>query len=71
MKPMMEQMAGRGPKGRMELMKQMQDGGMMNPGARLQRAKIGTGKRLTADERRKQKKHREKELKRKKRDARN
>jgi hypothetical protein len=43
---------------------------MSNPGARLVKPKGDTGKRLTADERRKQKKQREKDARRRKRDGR-
>ncbi len=43
----------------------------MHPGAQLARAKQGTGKRLTSDERAKLKKQREKDLRKKKRDDRN
>jgi hypothetical protein len=43
---------------------------MANPAARLGRPKGDTGKRLTADERRKLKKQREKDARRKKRETR-
>ena len=41
-----------------------------NPNATLQKSKIGTGKRLSSDERAKLRKQREKEARRKKRDGR-
>jgi hypothetical protein len=44
--------------------------GLTNPAARLGRPKGDTGKRLSAEDRRKQKKQREKELRRKKRETR-
>jgi signal recognition particle subunit SRP54 len=54
----------------MKKMQQWQKGGCLDPGSRLQRAKVGTGKRLTPDEKRKLKKQREKELRKKKRESR-
>ena len=42
---------------------------LSNPAARLAKAKGDTGKRLTADERRKQKKQREKDARRKRREG--
>ena len=45
--------------------------GMTNPAAQLQKAKVGTGKRLTRDERAKLRKQREKEARRRKRESRN
>ena len=66
MAAMMKSMAGKGIGERMKMMSELQQGGMMNPGAKLGAAKKGTGKRLTPDEKRKLKKQREKELKRRK-----
>jgi len=56
---------------RMKKINQLQQGGFLDPGNRLARQKVGTGKRLSADEKRKLKKQREKELRRKKRESRN
>jgi signal recognition particle subunit SRP54 len=67
MKPMMQAMAGQGMGGRMEALRQMQDSGMLDPGAQGPRIKKGTGKRLSAKERIKQKKLREKEMRRRRR----
>jgi signal recognition particle subunit SRP54 len=55
---------------RMKMVKQLQQGGMMDPGAVLARQKQGTGKRLTAEERKKLQKQREKEMRKRKRDQR-
>jgi len=66
MSAMMKGMAGMGMRERVQQMQAMQ-GQMANPGMRLGKPKGDTGRRLTADERRKQKKQREKELRRKKR----
>jgi signal recognition particle subunit SRP54 len=63
MASMMKGMAGLGMRDRMRAMQQLQQGGMLNPGASLAKPKVGTGKRLTADEKRKLKKQREKEAK--------
>jgi signal recognition particle subunit SRP54 len=71
MKQLMESMAGKGIRERMAMMQQLQQGGLMNPGAMIQKKPVGTGKRLTNEERKKLQKQREKELRKKKRDARN
>ncbi len=65
MAAMMKSFAGMGMRDRMKAMQSLQ-GGMANPGAMLTKAKQGTGKRLTPDEKRKLKKQREKDLKRRK-----
>ncbi|MEI6241149.1 MAG: signal recognition particle protein [Planctomycetia bacterium] len=66
MAAMMTGMAGLGMRDRMREVQKLQ-AGLTNPGARLGRPKGDTGKRLTADERRKLKKQREKDARRKKR----
>ena len=66
MSAMMKGMAGMWMRERVQQMQAMQ-GQMANPGMRLGKPKGDTGRRLTADERRKQKKQREKELRRKRR----
>ena len=66
MAAMMTGMAGLGMRERMREVQKLQ-AGLTNPGARLGRPKGDTGKRLTADERRKLKKQREKDARRKKR----
>jgi signal recognition particle subunit SRP54 len=71
MASLMKEMSGLGMRDRMKKINQLQQGGFLDPGSRLSRQKVGTGKRLTADEKRKQKKQREKELRRKKRESRN
>ncbi len=43
---------------------------MINPGGRLAKQKVGTGKRLTSAERAKLRKEHDRELRRKKREAR-
>src|SRR5205823_2161459 len=53
MASMMKQMAGKSIGDRLKSIQQMGKGGMLNPGAMLTKAKVGTGKRLTADERNK------------------
>jgi hypothetical protein len=59
-------MAGLGMRDRMREVQKLQ-AGLTNPGGRLARPKGDTGKRLTADERRKLKKQREKDARRKRR----
>ncbi len=65
MAAMMKSFATMNMRDRMRAVQSLQ-GGMMNPGAKLTKAKQGTGKRLTPEEKRKLKKQREKELKRRK-----
>jgi signal recognition particle subunit SRP54 len=69
MAALMKGMAGMGMRERMQQVQRLQSQ-MANPGARLAKPKGDTGKRLTADERRKQKKQREKDARRRKRDGR-
>jgi signal recognition particle subunit SRP54 len=63
----MKQMAGKGIRDRMRMVRQIQQTALTNPGGRLARQKKGTGKRLTSRERARLKKDRERELRRKKR----
>jgi len=53
--------------GRLKKVRELQEGGMLNPGARLMREKKGTGKRLTSKEKADLRKQREKELRKRKR----
>jgi hypothetical protein len=62
-------MAGLGVRERMQQVQRLQ-AQMTNPAARLAKPKGDTGKRLTADERRKLKKQRDKDARRKKRNGR-
>ena len=66
MAAMMKGMAGLGVRERMQQVQRLQ-AQMTNPAARIAVPKGDTGKRLTADERRKLKKQREKDARRKKR----
>ncbi|MGC3968619.1 MAG: signal recognition particle protein [Pirellulales bacterium] len=68
MAQMMTKMASMGMRDRMKAIGDLQRGGLMNPGASLAREKQGTGKRLTAEERKKLQKQREKDLRKRKRD---
>jgi signal recognition particle subunit SRP54 len=70
MADMMKRMSNMGLRDRMRMMKDMSEGGAFNPGAKLAKQKIGTGKRLTPQERAKQKKLRDREIRRKKRESR-
>ncbi len=67
MASMMKGMAGLGVRERMAQMQQLQ-GQLTNPAARMGRPKGDTGRRLSADDRRKLKKQREKDARRKRRD---
>ena len=67
---MMTTMAGKGMGERMKMVRELQRGAMSNPAGQLAKAKVGTGKRLTAEEKRKIKKQREKEMRRKNREQR-
>ena len=68
MSQMMTSMSSLGLRDRMKKIQELQQGGLMNPGAQLNKQKLGTGKRLTPDERKKLQKQREKELRKRKRD---
>lgn len=70
MASIMKQMAGKGMGDRVNMMRNLQQGGMLDPGGRLSRQKKGTGKRLTPHERKKVQKLREREKRRQKRKSR-
>jgi signal recognition particle subunit SRP54 len=67
---MMKDLAGKGMMEKFRAMQDLQKGGMFSPGAKFAKPKQGTGKRLTAEERRKLKKQREREARKKKRGVR-
>jgi len=67
MATLMKQMAGKGMRDRMQMVDELQKSGLMNPGAKLNKAKQSTGKRLSPKEKTKQKKLRDRELRRRKR----
>ena len=62
MKPMMEGMAGKGMKERMNTIRDLQDSALSDPSGAGKKPKGTTGKRLSAQERRKNRKQREKQL---------
>ena len=66
MKPILTGMAGKGAGDRMQMMQDLQKN-MMDPTSRMPKTKKSTGKRLTAKERAKMKKQRDKMLKEKRR----
>jgi len=70
MAQVMKQMSGLGIRGRMQKMKELTQGGMLDPAGRLRREKKGTGKRLSNKEKAKLRKQKEKEARRRKREAR-
>jgi signal recognition particle subunit SRP54 len=63
----MKSMAGKGIGDRMKMMRDLQQGGLLDPGGRLAKQKQSTGKRLSSQEKAKLKKQREKELRKRKR----
>lgn len=67
MAAMMKQMAGKGLRDRMKMVREIQNSALANPGGRLAKTKMGTGKRLTPRERARIKKDRAREQRRKKR----
>ena len=69
MAQMMTQMAGKGMRERMKMVKQMQ-ATMANPNGQFSRKKQSTGKRLNPKEKARLKKQREKEMRRRKREQR-
>jgi signal recognition particle subunit SRP54 len=70
MAPLVQGMAGTGMMDRLRKIRELQAGGLFNPGAQLMREKKGTGKRLSNKEKADLRKQREKELRRRKRDER-
>ena len=60
-------MAGKGVGDRMKMVRELQQGGMMDPGSKLAKPKLGTGKRLNPKERAKMKKLRDREMRRRRR----
>jgi signal recognition particle subunit SRP54 len=70
MKDMMQRVMGLGLRGRMKAMQELTQTAMANPNARLTKQKKGTGKRLSPKEKAKLRKVREKEARRRKREAR-
>ena len=66
MKPMLTSMAGKGGKGRMESMREMQ-AQLMNPGAGGPKTKKSTGKRLSPAQKKKAKREREKKMRERRR----
>ncbi len=69
MAAIMKQIAGMGMRDRFKKINELKQG-LTNPNAQIQRAKVGTGKRLSSDERAKLRKQREKEARRRKRESR-
>jgi signal recognition particle subunit SRP54 len=69
MAQMMTQMAGKGMRERMKMMREVQ-AGLTNPNAQLGKKKQQTGKRLSTAEKAKLKKERDREIRRRKRDQR-
>jgi signal recognition particle subunit SRP54 len=67
MADMMKQMSSMNMRDRMRTMQQLTQGGLLNPGAKLVKPKKGTGKRLSSQEKARQRKLREREARRKKR----
>ncbi len=70
MAPIMQTLAGKGPGGRMQAIRELQESGMLDPGSKGPRTKKGTGRRLTPKERAQLKKLRDKEKRRRRRDGR-
>jgi len=65
----MRQLSGMSMFARMRKMQELIQGGMFDPMGRIKKEKIGTGKRLTTEEKKRLKKLREKEAKRRKWEA--
>ncbi len=68
MADVMKRISGMGMRGRMQAVQELSQKALANPGATLRKQKQGTGKRLSAADRAKIKKQREKEARRRKRD---
>lgn len=67
MKAMVTGMANANLRDKMSMLNSLGSSGMFNPGAKLMKPKVGTGKRLTNEEKKKLKKQRERELKKRRR----
>jgi len=67
MASIMKQMAGKGMGDRMKMVRDLQQGGMLDPGGKLAKQKKGTGKRLSPKDRARMKKMRAREARRSKR----
>jgi signal recognition particle subunit SRP54 len=70
MMPMLKSLAGKGTGGRLQALQELRTQGAFNPGAQMGKMKGNTGKRLTAEEKKRLQKQREKEMRKRKRDAR-
>jgi signal recognition particle subunit SRP54 len=70
MAQVMTSMAGKGMRERMKMVQALQNGAMADPSGTLTRKKVGTGKRMTPQERAKAKKDREREMRKRKREGR-
>ncbi len=68
MASIMKSMSGKGMGDRMNMMRELQEGGLLDPGGKLNKKKQGTGKRLSAKEKQTQRRLRDKELRRRKRE---
>ena len=67
MADMMKQMAGKGMRERMNMVRDLQNGAMQDPSGKLSKQKKGTGKRLSPKEKAKRKKEKEREKRRQRR----
>ena len=68
MADIMKRMSGMGMRERMREVQQLQKQGLFDPGGMLAKKKVGTGKRLTSEERNKLRKQREKEARKRTRE---
>ncbi|HTN74313.1 MAG TPA: signal recognition particle protein [Pirellulaceae bacterium] len=66
MKQMVTGLAGANMRDRMSMFNQLKDNAISNPGALMSKSKVGTGKRLTTEEKNRLRKQREKDLKKRK-----
>ena len=69
MADIMKRMSGMGMRDRMRMTQELAQGGLLNPGGKLAKQKVGTGKRLTSAEKVKLRKLKERELRRKRRES--
>lgn len=67
---LMKRMSGMGIRQRMQAMQELTRGGLLGMDGKIAKQKVGTGKRLTSAERARLRKQRERELRRKRREAR-
>jgi signal recognition particle subunit SRP54 len=69
MMPMLKSLAGKGSGGRLQALHDLRSQGMFDPGSQMSKPKVGTGKKLSTEEKKRLQKQREKDLRKRKREG--